>query len=68
MKMRTIWEIRAAVRNQDYDLPDSVSKTPYRRYYTPDQDSYLPYRGCLMDWHTKLSQVPVSHHDFPDLH
>ena len=45
MKMRMIWRIRANMRNQGYDLPDWVGKTWYRLNDTPDQDSYLPYRG-----------------------
>ena len=30
MKMRTIWRIRAAMRDQEYDLPDWDQKTPYQ--------------------------------------
>ena len=30
---------------QGYDLPDWVEKTTYQGNYTPDWDSYLPYRG-----------------------
>jgi len=43
--MRTMWRIRADMRNQGYDLPDSVGKTLYRCYYMPDRDTYLPFRG-----------------------
>jgi hypothetical protein len=81
IKMRTIWKIHAAMRNQEYNLPDWVSKTSYGCYYLPDQDMYLPYRdlylpyrelyllywGRLIDSHTKFPQVPVSHDDFPHL-
>jgi len=42
------------MRNQGYDLPDWVGKTSYRCYYTPDRDSYLPYRGWSIDSHTKF--------------
>ena len=44
MKMRTIWRIRAAMRNQEYHLPDWVDKTSYLCDYLPDRDSYQPYR------------------------
>jgi len=67
MKMRTMWRIRAATRNQVYDLPDWVQKTLYRCYYPPDWDSSLPHRGWSIDLHTKFSYVPVSHDDFPHL-
>jgi len=53
--MRTIWRIRAAMRNQEYDLPDWVKKTSYLCYYPPDRDSYLVYRGRSTDSHTKFS-------------
>jgi len=45
MKMRMIWRIQAAMRNQEYDLSDWVRKTSYRCYYPLDRDSYLHYRG-----------------------
>jgi len=67
MKMRTMWRIRADIRNQGYNLPDWVGKTSYRCNYTPDRDSYLPYRGWHLDSHTKFSYVQVSHDDFPHL-
>jgi len=67
MKMGMIWRIRAEMRNQGYDLPDWVWKTSYRCNYSLDRDSYLPYRGWLIDSHTQFSQVPVSHDDFPHL-
>ena len=44
MRIRMMWRIRASMRNQGYDLPDWVGKTSYRCNYTPDGDSYLPYR------------------------
>jgi len=53
--MGTIWRIRAAMRNKDFDLPDWVYKTSYRCNYMSDQDSYLPYRGWSIDSHTKFS-------------
>jgi len=67
MKLRTMCRIREDMRNQGYDLPDWVVKTLYRFNYTPDWDSYLLYRGWSIDPHTKISQVPVSHDDFPHL-
>jgi len=63
--MRTMWRIRADMRNQAYNLPDQVGMTSDRCDYKPDRDSYLLYRGCYIDSHTKISQVPVSHDDFP---
>jgi len=45
MKMRMMWRIQANMRNQGYELPDSVGKTSYPCNYTLDRDSYLPYRG-----------------------
>jgi len=44
------------MRNQGYDLPDWVGKTSYRCDYTPDRDSYLPYRGWSIDSHPKFSK------------
>ena len=35
--MRTMWRIRADMRNQGYDLPDWVGKTLYWCYYTLDR-------------------------------
>jgi len=55
MKMRTIWRIGAAMRNQGYDLPDWVEKTSYWCYDPPDRDSYLPFRGWSIDSHMKFS-------------
>ena len=43
--MRTMWRIRADMRNQGYNLPDSVGKTSYQCNYMADQDLYLTYRG-----------------------
>jgi len=43
MKMRTMWRIRADMRDQGNNLPDWVGKTSYRCNYTADRDSYLPY-------------------------
>jgi len=54
--MRTMWRIRAAMANQEYDLPNWVWNTSYRCYYPPDRDSYLPYRGWSIDSHTKFSK------------
>jgi len=65
MKLRTMWRIRADMRNEKYALPDWVGKTAYWCNYMPDRDSDLPYQGWLIDSHTKLSEVPVSHADFP---
>jgi len=62
-----MWRIRADMRNEGYDLPDWVGKTLLRCNYTPDQDSYLLYRGWLLDSQTKFSQVPVSEDDFPHI-
>jgi fructosamine-3-kinase len=45
MKMRTMWRIRADMRNQGYDLPNWVGKTMNRCNNTPDWDLYLLYRG-----------------------
>ena len=45
MRMRMMWRIRAEMRNRGYDLADLIGKTSYGWYYTPNQDSYLPYRG-----------------------
>jgi len=56
MKMRTMWWIRADMRNQGFDLPDWVGKTSYRGNYTPDRDSYLPYRGWSIESHTKFAK------------
>jgi len=55
MKIRTIWRILAAMRNQEYNLADGVQLTLYWCYYPLDRNSY-----------TKISEVPVSHNDFPD--
>jgi len=63
--MRTIWKIQVDMRNQWYDWPDWVGKTYYRCNYMQDRHSYLLYPGWLIDSHTKFSQVPVSHDDFP---
>jgi len=65
--MRTMWRIRADMGIQGYDLPDWVEKTLYRCYYTPDCDLYVPYRGWEIYSHTKFSEVPVSHDDYPNL-
>ena len=65
--MRTIWRIRADMKNPDYYLPDWVQKTSYWCYYASDRDWYLQYRGWYIDSHTKLLEVTVSHHDFPHL-
>ena len=43
--MKTMWRIQADMRNQGYDLPDWVGKITYQCNYTPDRDSYLPFRG-----------------------
>jgi len=67
MKMGAIWRIRADMRNQGYDGPDWVGKTLFWFYFVPDRDLYLPYRGWSLDSHTKSSEVPVSHDDFPHL-
>jgi len=53
--MRTIWRIRVAMRNNEYDVPDWVENTSYRCNYTLDGDSYLPYRGWSIDSDTKFS-------------
>jgi len=45
MKMKMMWQIYANMRNQGYDLPDSVGTMSYQGNYTPDWDSYLPFRG-----------------------
>jgi len=45
MKMRIMSRKRAEMSNHRYDLPDVVGMTSYRCDYTPDEDSYLPYRG-----------------------
>jgi len=37
--------IRGDMGNQGYNLPDWVGMTSYRCNYTPDQASYLLYRG-----------------------
>jgi hypothetical protein len=42
MKMRTMWRIRADMRNQGYNLPDWVGKTLYLYDYRLDRNSYLP--------------------------
>ena len=42
--MRTMWRIRADMRNQGYDLPDWVGKTSYWCYYVLDRDLYLLIR------------------------
>ena len=55
------------MRNQRYNLLNWVGKNSYVVYYTPDQDSYLPYRGREIDFHKNLSQVPVSNDIFPRL-
>jgi len=44
------------MRNQGYDLSDWVGKTPYWCWCVPDQHSYLLYRGCSIDSHTKSSE------------
>jgi len=54
--MRMIWRIRAAMRHQEYDLPDRVSKTSYRCYYPPDRDSYQPCWGLSTDLHPTFSK------------
>jgi len=54
--MRMIWRIRADMRNQGYNLPDWVGTTSYQCDYTPDRDSYLPYRGWSIDSHMKFSK------------
>jgi hypothetical protein len=43
------------MRNQGYDLLDWVVKASYRCNYTLDRDSYLLYRGWLLDSHTEFS-------------
>jgi hypothetical protein len=55
MKMRRIRRIQVAMRNPGYDLPDWVRMLSYWFYYTPDQDSCLPYREWSIDSHTKFS-------------
>jgi len=65
--MRTMWRIRAGLRNQGYDSPEGVRKTSDWCDYMPDRDSYLLYRARYIDSHTKFSSVPVSHDDFPHL-
>jgi hypothetical protein len=65
MKVRMVCRIREAMRHQEFDFPDWVEETLCRRYYLADRDSYMSYRGWSNDWHTILSQVPVSHDDFP---
>ena len=65
--MRTIWRIRAAMRNQGYDLPDWGEKTSYRCCYPPDWDSYLPYRGWSIDSRTKFSKSRFLMMISPDL-
>jgi len=55
MKMRTIWRIRAEMKNPGYDLADWVGKASYRCNYAPDRDSCLPYRGWSIDSHMKFS-------------
>jgi len=69
MKMRTMWRIRADMRNQVYDLPDEVVKTSYSFNYSTDWDLYLPYRAWQIDSHTKVSKLqffmiicPISSH------
>jgi len=51
--------IRVDMTNQGYDLPDWDEKTSYWCNYTPDRDSYLPYRGCYIDSHTKFCKSQV---------
>ena len=43
--MRTMWRIRADMRNQGYELPDWVGKILCECDYPPDRESYLPYGG-----------------------
>jgi hypothetical protein len=43
--MRTLWSIRADMRNLGYDLPDWVGNTSYQCTNMPDQELYLLYRG-----------------------
>jgi len=65
MKMRTMWRIRADIRNPGDDLPDWVGMSSYLCNYTPNRDCYLPYPGLSIDLHTEFSQVPVPNDDFP---
>jgi len=55
------------MRNQGYDLPDWDEMTWDECYSSPDRAGYLPYWGWWNDSHTKFSEVPVSHDDFPHL-
>jgi len=55
MMMRTIWRIRADMRNPGYDLPEWVGKTSYQSYYMLDRISYLLFWVWSIDWHTKFS-------------
>ena len=64
-KSRTLWRIRADMRNRRYNLPDWVGKTSYQCNYMPDWDLYPLYLGWSIDSHTKFSSLPVSHDDFP---
>jgi hypothetical protein len=63
--MRTIWRIQENIRNQGNGFHDWLGTTLEQCYYTPDQDSYLLYRGWSIAPLMKFSQVPVSHDDFP---
>ena len=44
MMMRTMWRIRASMRNRGCNLPDWVGKTSYWCFYMPDRVWYLLFR------------------------